>query len=116
MRIFFALAKSPNPTFASNLWMANLYDPLVTMGHDVVHWDEGTQALFDVPPDAPEAVAPRARYSERFLEAVRRAHQAAPLDLVLTYVSDSHLEPGAITDVRDKMAPIANFFCNNIHQ
>lgn len=116
MRIFFALAKSPNPTFASNLWMANLHDPLVAMGHDVVHWDEGTQALFDVPPDAPEAAAPRARYTERFLDAVRRAHATAPLDLVLTYVSDSHLEPDAITQVRDRMAPIANFFCNNIHQ
>jgi spore maturation protein CgeB len=116
MRIFFALAKSPNPTFASNLWMANLHDPLVAMGHDVVHWDEGTQALFDVPPDSPEAVEPRARYSERFLDAVRRAHLSARLDLVLTYVSDSHLEPAAIVEVRDRVAPIANFFCNNIHQ
>lgn len=116
MRIFFALAASPNPTFASNLWMANLHDPLVAMGHDVVHWDGGTQALFDVPPDAPEAAAPRARYSERFLDAVRRAHRAAPLDLVLTYVSDSHLEAGAIRAVRDTIAPIANFFCNNVHQ
>jgi spore maturation protein CgeB len=116
MRIFFALAKSPNPTFASNLWMANLHDPLVAMGHDVVHWDEGTQALFDVPPDSPEAAAPRARYTERFLDAVRRAHATAPLDLVLTYVSDSHLESDAIAEIRDRVAPIANFFCNNIHQ
>jgi hypothetical protein len=116
MRIFFALAKSPNPTFASNLWMANLHDPLVAMGHDVVHWDEGTQALFDVPPDAPEAAEPRALYTERFLDAVRRAHARAPLDLVLTYVSDSHLESDAIAEVRDRVAPIANFFCNNIHQ
>jgi spore maturation protein CgeB len=116
MRIFFALAKSPNPTFASNLWMANLHDPLVAMGHQVVHWDEGTQALFDVAPYSPEAVEPRARYSERFLSAVRRAHLSARVDLVLTYVSDSHLEPNAIMEVRERMAPIANFFCNNIHQ
>ena len=116
MRIFFALAKSPNPTFASNLWMANLHDPLVAMGHDVVHWDEGTIELFDVPPDSPDAVAPRARYSERFLDAVRRANAVAPFDLVLTYVSDSHLEASAISEVRERVAPIANFFCNNIHQ
>ena len=116
MRIFLALARSPNPTFASNLWMANLHDPLVAMGHDVVHWDEGAQALFDLPPDAPATEAPRARYSARFLDAVRSAHRAAPIDLVLTYVSDSHLEPGAVDEVRERIAPIVNFFCNNIHQ
>ncbi|MGE5179076.1 MAG: glycosyltransferase [Bacteroidota bacterium] len=116
MRILLVLARSPNPTFASNLWMTNLHDPLVAMGHDVVHWDEGTQALFDLPPDAESTRPERARYTERFLEAVRAAHRTAPLDLVLTYVSDSHLEPSAIDHVRERIAPIANFFCNNIHQ
>jgi spore maturation protein CgeB len=116
MRLFVALAGSPNPTFASSLWMANLHDPLVAMGHDVVHWDEGTLALFDFDPDAPETVPARARYSERFLAAVRAAHRASPLDLVLTYVSDSHLEPSAVDAVRDTVAPVVNFFCNNIHQ
>lgn len=96
--------------------MANLHDPLVAMGHDVVHWDEGTQPLFDLPPDAPATAAPRARYTERFLAAVERAHRAARLDLVLTYVSDSHLEPAAIDSVRERVAPVANFFCNNVHQ
>ncbi|HEX7078757.1 MAG TPA: glycosyltransferase [Candidatus Eisenbacteria bacterium] len=116
MRIFLALAGSPNPTFASSLWMANLHDPLVRMGHDVVHWDEGTLALFDFPPDAPETAAARGRYSERFLDAVIAADRAARLDLVLTYVSDSHLEPSAIDRVRETVAPIVNFFCNNVHQ
>ena len=110
MRLFVALAGSPNPTFASSLWMANLHDPLVAMGHDVVHWDEGTLALFDFDPEAPETIPARARYSERFLAAVRAAHRAAPLDLVLTYVSDSHLEPSAIDTVRDTVAPVVNFF------
>ncbi|MGE5174814.1 MAG: glycosyltransferase [Hyphomicrobiales bacterium] len=116
MRIFLALAASPNPTFASNLWMANLHDPLVRMGHDVVHWDEGTQPLFDLPPDAPGTAAARGRYTERFLDAVLAADRAARLDLVLTYVSDSHLEPAAIDRVRETVAPIVNFFCNNVHQ
>ena len=116
MRLFVALAGSPNPTFASSLWMANLHDPLVAMGHDVVHWDEGTLPLFDFDPDASETIPARARYSERFLAAVRAAHRAAPLDLVLTYVSDSHLEPSAIDTVRDTVGPVVNFFCNNIHQ
>jgi hypothetical protein len=31
-------------------------------------------------------------------------------------VSDSHLEEEAIAEVRERVAPIANFFCNNVHQ
>jgi len=116
MRIFLALASSPNPSFASDLWKWNLYDPLVDLGHDVVLWDGGIQPLFDVDPRSPECVPLRQRFSETFLRAVEAAHAAARLDLVLTYVSDSHLEPAAIDRVREKIAPILNFFCNNVHQ
>jgi spore maturation protein CgeB len=31
-------------------------------------------------------------------------------------VSASHLEPDAIARVRERVAPVVNFFCNNIHQ
>ena len=116
MRIFLAIPRSPNPTFASDLWKANLHDPLVAMGHDAVLWDGGTLPLFDLPPDAPETVPERARFSEAFLAAVDDANRAAPLDFILTYVSDSHLEPAAVDRVRDTVAPIVNFFCNNVHQ
>lgn len=116
MRIFLALASSPNPTFASDLWKWNLHDPLVDLGHDVVHWDGGIQPLFDADPASPECVPLRRRFGEEFLRAVESAHRAKPLDLVLTYVSDCHLEPGVIGRVREKVAPILNFFCNNVHQ
>ena len=116
MRIFLAIPRSPNPTFASDLWKANLHDPLVAMGHDTVLWDGGTLPLFDLPPDAPETIPERARFSEAFLAAVEEANRAGRLDFVLTYVSDSHLEPAAVDRVRDTMAPIVNFFCNNVHQ
>ncbi len=116
MRVFLALASSPNPTFASNLWKWNLHDPLVDLGHDVVLWDGGIQPLFDVDPRSPAAVPLRARFGEDFLRAVEEAHRAKPLDLVLTYVSDSHLEPAMIDRVRERVAPILNFFCNNVHQ
>lgn len=116
MRIFLAIPRSPNPTFASDLWKANLHDPLVAMGHDTVLWDGGTLPLFDLPPDAPETVPERARFSEAFLAAVEEANRVGRLDFVLTYVSDSHLEPGAVDRVREKVAPVVNFFCNNVHQ
>lgn len=116
MRLFLAIPRSPNPSFTSDLWKGNLHDPLVDMGHDVVLWDEGSQPLFDLDPDAVETAGVRARFSERFLAAVEAAHRSIPLDLVITYFSDSHLEPGAINRVRERVAPIVNFFCNNVHQ
>jgi hypothetical protein len=116
MRIFLALASSPNPTFASDLWKWNLHDPLVDLGHDVVLWDGGIQPLFDVDPASPECVPLRARLGEDFARAVDAANRAGRLDLVLTYVSDSHLEPAVIEGVRRRVAPILNFFCNNVHQ
>ena len=116
MRIFLALHRSPNPAFTSDLWKDNLHDPLVAMGHDVVLWGEGIAPLFDLDPDDPGTVEPRARFTERFLAAVEEADRAGRLDLVLTYVMDSHLSPAAIDHVRERVAPIVNFFCNNVHQ
>ncbi len=116
MRVFLALASSPNPTFASDLWKWNLHDPLVDLGHDVVLWDGGIQPLFDVDPASPECVPLRARFSADFARAVDEANRAGRLDLVLTYVSDSHLEPATIEQVRTRVAPTINFFCNNVHQ
>jgi hypothetical protein len=99
VRIFLVLDRSPNPAFTSDLWKDNLHDPLVAMGHDVVLWGEGIGRLFDLDPDDPGTAEPRARFTERFLAAVEEANRAAPLDLVFTYVSDSHLEPAAIAEL-----------------
>jgi spore maturation protein CgeB len=116
LRLFLAIPHSPNPSFTSDLWKANLHDPLVAMGHDVVLWDGGSLRMFDLDPDDPATGAERGDYSHRFLAEVESAHRARPLDLVITYFSDSHVEPGAIGAVRERVAPILNFFCNNVHQ
>jgi hypothetical protein len=112
MRIFFALASSPHPALRSNIWKANLHDPLVEMGHDVVLWDGGILPLFDVDPRSSACVPLRAEFTQRFLDAVSAAHRERPLELVLTYLTDSHLEPAAIRQVGERVAPIINFFCN----
>lgn len=115
MRIFLALAASPVPGFASELWTRNLHDPLVELGHDVVAWDGGIQPLFDLDPDAPATAPRRERFGRDFSAALEAAHRARPLDLILTYLSDSHLDPGAIEAAR-RHAPAINFSCNNVHQ
>jgi len=116
VRIFVAVPRSPHPGFASDLWKVNLHDSLVALGHDTVLWDGGTLPLFDLHPEAPETEPSRARFSDAFREAVRAADRTERLDLVLTYVSDSHLDPEAVRSVREHVAPIVNFFCNNVHQ
>jgi len=116
VRIFLAIPGSPNLAITSSLWRANLYDPLIALGHDVVLREEGILALFDHNPEARATAPARARFSEAFIAAVEAAHRARPLDLVITYVHGSHLEPAAIDRVRDRVAPILEFHCNNIHQ
>jgi spore maturation protein CgeB len=116
LRIFLALASSPVPGFASDLWTRNLHDPLVDLGHEILLWDDDLGPIFELDPRAAATAAVRSRCSQRWVAAVERAHREAPLDLVLTYVSDSHLDPAAIDHVRDRVAPVVNFFCNNIHQ
>lgn len=115
MRIFLAIPGSPNSAFASSLWRANLHDPLVEMGHDVVLFERGVQPLFDLDPEAPETRPFRAEFSETLVRAVDEAHASRPLDLVITYLSDSHLDPPTAEHLGTR-APVLNFFCNNVHQ
>jgi len=116
MRIFLAIPGTPNAAIASSLWRANLHAPLVEMGHDVVLFEQGVLPLYDLDPEAASTREPRARFTEAFLAALEAANARAPLDLVITYLCDSHLEPDAVTRVRERVAPIVNFFCNNVHQ
>jgi spore maturation protein CgeB len=116
VRIFLAIPRSPNAAFLSDLWTRNLHDPLVQLGHDVVLFTDGVQPLFDLDPGAAATDAPRDRFGAAFRAAVDAADRAGRLDLVITYVCDSHLTSDAIRSVRENVAPILNFFCNNVHQ
>lgn len=116
MRIFLAIPISPHPGIHSNLWKTNLHDPLVEMGHEVVLWDEDLLPYYDLDPDDPATVPVRQAFSERLTAAAEAAHRERPLDLVLTYLSDSHVVPEAVERIRERVAPVLNFFCNNVHQ
>ncbi|MEK7316375.1 MAG: hypothetical protein AAB011_09355, partial [Candidatus Eisenbacteria bacterium] len=116
MRIFLAIPRSPNPIFVSDLWARNLYDPLVALGHDVILFDDGLLPLFDLDPAAAATAVPREEFGARLLRAVEAANRAERVDLILTYVGDSHLTPEVIRRLRERTAPVVNFFCNNVHQ
>ena len=115
MRIFLAIPISPHPGILSNLWKTNLHDPLVEMGHEVVLWDEDLLPYYDLDPDDPATAPRRNGFSERLVAAIDSAHRERRLDLVLTYLSDSHVVPEAVERIR-RVAPALNFFCNNVHQ
>jgi hypothetical protein len=116
VRIFLAIPISPHPGIHSNLWKINLHDPLVEMGHEVVLWDEDLLPYYDLDPEDPATVPLRDAFSERWLAAVETGHRERPFDLVLTYFSDGHVAPAAVERIRERVAPVINFFCNNVHQ
>lgn len=116
MRIFLAIPISPHPGILSNIWKTNLHDPLVEMGHEVVLWGENLMPYYDLDPDASSTTPVRNAFSERLIAAVEKARRERPLDLVLTYLSDGHVVPDAVEQLRDRVAPVFNFFCNNVHQ
>jgi len=116
VRIFLAIPISPHPGIHSSIWKANLHDPLVEMGHEVLLWDEDLLPYYDLDPDAPSTSPVRNAFSERLIAAVEEAHRARPLDLILTYLSDGHVVPEAVERLRDRVAPVLNFSCNNVHQ
>lgn len=116
MRIFLAIPISTHPGIHSSIWKANLHDPLVEMGHEVLLWGEDLLPYYDLDPDAPSTSPARNAFSERLIAAAETVHRERPLDLVLTYVSDSHVVPEVVERLRDHVAPVFNFFCNNVHQ
>jgi len=116
VRIFLAIPISPHPGIFSNLWKINLHDPLVEMGHEVVLWNENLLPYYDLDPEAPATAPVRQAFSDRLIAAVEAGHRERPFDLVITYLSDSHVVPEAVERIRDRVAPVLNFFCNNVHQ
>src|SRR5205823_2318909 len=116
MRIFLTIPASPEPTLVSSLWRANLCDPLIAMGHDVVTFEHDVGRLLDADPARPGAGGERARFTARWREALDAAQRDARIDLLLTYVSASHLDADTVRDVSRRIAPVVGFFCNNAHQ
>ncbi len=116
MRIFLVIPIGPHPGILSSIWKANLHDPLVEMGHEVVLWGEDLLPGYDLDPDAATTAPRRSAFSERLVAAVEASHRVRPFDLVLTYLSDGHVVPEAVERLRERVAPTFNFFCNNVHQ
>lgn len=123
MRIFYAAADSPNywglPD--SKLWHANLYLPLVDLGHELVRfeYDYGRHNHhLDPRIPAHRAFIERNRplLGEQLLRQVKAAHRRKPLDLFFSYFYSAYVDPDVIRDIGRMGIPTANWYCNASYQ
>jgi hypothetical protein len=123
MRIFHVAQTTPNEIGLpdSVLWRANLYDPLIDLGHDLVTFTDswlGQGYCFDSNQSHRLAIIEpqRRRFSESLLNSVRHEHARNPIDLLFTYFSAAHVEPECIRDIRKLGIVTVNWYCNASYQ
>ena len=123
VRIFFATPATAHQRSLpdSNLWHANLLEPLVELGHDIVEFDFD-YALYNEHLDP--AIAEhrsfieenRPRFSEELLLQFRRAQAAGPIDLFFSYFYSAYVDPAAIREIGATGVPTVNWYCNGSYQ
>ncbi|QOV89437.1 CgeB family protein [Humisphaera borealis] len=123
MRIFFAAADSPNAWAlpASQIWKANLYAPLVDLGHDVVRFDYNYQphnGHLDPTDPTQMRVIDRLRplLGCELLRQLRKAHAQKPIDVLFTYFYSAYIEPEVIREIRRMGICTLNWYCNGSFQ
>ena len=119
MRIFYAAADSPNHWGLpeSRLWYANLYLPLVDLGHDVVRfeYDYGRHNNHLDPRKLDHRSyidRHRPLLGEALLRQVEAAHRREPVDLLFTYFYSAYVDPDVIREIRRMGIVTVNWFCN----
>ena len=113
MRILQVLAARATRGFSDGqIWLRNLYEPLVEMGHEVILFraEEGWRAM-----QHRDATA-RAVFGQKLLDAFHSEHAAKPFDLFFAYLMDGIVETGVVDEIRKVGVPTCNFSCNNAHQ
>lgn len=121
LRIFYASARSPDAAYESDLWRANLYAPLVDLGHDVVEFDYDLRATFrNVCPEYPDQRAfierNRPVLGAELLRQVQAAHREKPIDLFFSYFYSACVTPEVIRAIRALGIVTANWYCNASYQ
>src|SRR6266542_6150123 len=108
MRIFLVLeAAATNGYAQGKIWLRNLHDPLVDLGHEVILFpaQDGWKAM-QLHNDGL-----RADFSQRLLTSFRLAHAQKPVDLLFTYLMDGMIDCGAIDEIHKAGVPTCNFSC-----
>jgi spore maturation protein CgeB len=121
MRIFYAVANSPNSQFRSNLWRENLRGSLVNLGHEIVDFEYDLDRTFQhLDPSDPvqrEFIdRNRPLLSDALLCQVTKTHAKQPIDLFFSYFYNACVEPGVIRQIASLGITTTNWFCNASYQ
>jgi spore maturation protein CgeB len=121
MRIFYAVAGSPNPRLRSHLWRNNLRASLVKLGHEIIDFDHDLELTFqNLDPAEPRQAAfisqNRPRLSEALIDQVQKAHARLGVDLLFTYFYNACVELGVIRQIGSLGIVTVNWFCNASYQ
>jgi spore maturation protein CgeB len=123
VRIFFAAPATVHQgaLASSTLWHANLYQPLVDLGHDVVVFEfDYSEFNRNLNPSDPKQRAftaeNRPRLSEQLVKQFGEAHAKVPVDLFFSYFYSSYVEPQAIREVGNAGVVTMNWYCNASYQ
>jgi spore maturation protein CgeB len=122
VRIFYASGTTPNGALPnSQLWRENLLGALVDLGHDVVEFDYDLEPLIQTanvadPANRKFVENQRPLASAQLLRQVRRAQDAAPVDLFFSYFYSSCATPDTIRAIRALGIKTVNWYCNASYQ
>ncbi len=92
----------------------NLLEGLRQAGHDVLVHRPGHP--FHEALSSEWSSADRARVSERLVEAAKRAHDRAPIDVMFGYFLKQLVYPEAIREISELGILTMNYWCNGAHQ
>jgi spore maturation protein CgeB len=100
------------PSDNNNMWVKNLYDPLVSLGHDVF--------LFDIDAYANQQGLPymsvevKERVSNELPLLFKQEHEKKPFDIFFSYLHNSQIIPSVLNDIKKEVYTIN--YSTNYHQ
>ena len=113
MRLFQVLsASATGGVNSSKVWLRNLYEPLLDLGHDVYLFRAEEGALARTKRDSKLRTA----FSTKLMDVFKMEHSRQPFDLFFSYLMDGMVDTAVIDEIRKMGIPTCNFSCNNTHQ
>ena len=121
MRIFYAVANSPNSRLGSTLWRQNLRGSLAKLGHKIIDFDYDLDETFRfLDPSDPVQnsfiARNRPQLGEALLAQLRAVHAKRPIDLFFSYFYDACVHPDVIREICSLGIVTINWFCNASYQ
>ena len=90
----------------------NLVQPLIDIGHEIIHWDWKADGYWQYAQDWVEVK--KQEMNDLLLEKVSKAHAEKKLDLFFSYLSDPVVCVETVQAITE-FVPTLNFGCNDIH-